>query len=123
MRSNVTGMAPESTPDDTRNDTPPAPFSLEPMPIGATPKSGRKRAKAPEEPWIPPRGIRYETRTDRHVMPFYLHWRDSAGQRKKQAFKDEAGRELVARELADKRDRMAAVQSGCGISRSAGCRA
>lgn len=79
-------MAPDDTPVSTQSGT-------------------QKRAKPPKAPWSPPRGIRYEHRLDRPALPFYLHWRDETGQRRKQAFKDEASREMVARELAEKRDR------------------
>lgn len=57
-----------------------------------------------KKPWEPPRGIRYEHRADRPKKPFYLHWRDSKGVRKKQGFKTEKDRETIARELAAKKE-------------------
>lgn len=45
--------------------------------------------------------MHYEERPGR-PNPFLLVWREKDGQRRKQAFRDEADRETVARELADK---------------------
>lgn len=59
------------------------------------------RARKVTTPWEPPRGIRYVHRPDR-PSAFQLVWTEG-GQERKQSFKDEKGRELVARALAEKR--------------------
>lgn len=85
-------MRPESAPEPTQN---PPQTTSEASAAKSAPT--KKRAQ-----WAPPRGIRYVYRSDRPAKPFQLVWSED-GKEKKQAFTDEAGRELVARALAEKR--------------------
>ncbi|MDP1581513.1 MAG: hypothetical protein Q8M02_14670 [Candidatus Didemnitutus sp.] len=68
-----------------------------------TKREPKHKPNANRELWVPPRGIRYFDRTGR-PNPFYLQWRDSAGNTKTLAYRLEADRERAAKALAEKRD-------------------
>jgi site-specific recombinase XerD len=61
-----------------------------------------RKAGTNDNQWQPPRGIRYSERP-RNPSPFLLHWRTQQGERKAQAFTNAEDREIVAKELAEKR--------------------
>ncbi len=55
-----------------------------------------------DNPWQPPRGIRYSIRADRK-LPYFLHWRGANGARVAASYLTEAARETAAKALAEKR--------------------
>jgi site-specific recombinase XerD len=65
-------------------------------------RTATKRQPDDNQPWQPPRGIRYSSRPGR-PSPFLLHWADGDGNRCAAAYPSLAARETAAKALAEKR--------------------
>lgn len=65
------------------------------------PNGSPTKTTTDSQPWVPPKGIRYEYNKQRPTAPFLLRWRGNDGEDHSQSFADAEAREKHAKHLAD----------------------